>query len=97
MGQQPREGGGEKRRREAARRGPPVGTAINLGRVQGASAMAGVGGFAWGREGHGAVVVGRRALAWRRSAVVGDHQPLLNGEGRTGERERELRREIHLG
>jgi hypothetical protein len=53
MGQQPREGGGEKRRREAARRGPPVGTAINLGRVQGASAMAGVGGFARGREGHG--------------------------------------------
>jgi hypothetical protein len=40
----------------------------------------------------GAVAVGRRAPTRRRSAVASVHQLLLNEEGRTGEREREVRR-----
>jgi hypothetical protein len=76
-------------RGEAARHGPPVGIAVNLARAHGVSAMARAGGVTWGREGHGAVVVGRRAPTRRHSAVVDDHRWLLNGEG-GGEREREL-------
>jgi hypothetical protein len=85
-------GRGEDRYGEAARRGPPVGLAINLGHAHGASAMARTGDFAWGREGHGAVTVGQRAPVQWRSAIAGDHRRLLIGEGRTGEREKELQR-----
>ena len=43
-----------------------------------------------GKGGHGAMAVGRRALSRWRGAVAGDRRWLLNGAGRTGEREREL-------
>lgn len=40
---------------------------------------------------HGAAAVGRGASARQRSAVAGVHRRLVNGEGRTDEREKEVR------
>jgi hypothetical protein len=47
--------------------------------------------------GHGAVVVSRGVSVQRRGAVTGDHQRLIGGTEKTWEREREVRRGIHLG
>jgi hypothetical protein len=85
-----------ERKGEADGRVLLVRTAIYLGSAHGASAMAGAGDSAWAKR-HRAAAVGRAVSVQWRGTGTDDHQRLIYGTEKMGEREEKVQRGNHLG